>query len=795
MTLRRKILIYIGMTTFLLFLLLYIISERTLLRNYEMMELNQSQEGMKRILLSLSGEYNDLSAMTINYAGFDDIYEFALRPTVPDNNDPYIQSNYPDSLYVSSRINFTVVLNNQKEIYFAKAFDYANNRALPYPSRFINSLLHEHASFLEHPDPASRKSGLLVVDKQPIIVISFPILTSNNKGPVHGTLIFARIMDNNFTKHLSERADMPITLSPVDPSFALPRDVTAITSTGNRKFPFWTESSNTTINSSILLSDIDHKPAAVLQFAQPRELYKQAKKDIAFYLLYFCLSGIAFFILVRYVLQRTIFTRLNHVINRMNTIESGKDFSIRIPESGKDEFSKLEKSFNHMMTTLEHVQTAVQFQADHDALTGLTNRKALFTYLDYTVQQSHLHQSRFALFFIDLDRFKLINDTLGHHMGDQLLLAVAVRLRHCIQKGDYLYRLGGDEFCIISHNIVDSIEIENLARMIKETLEAPFNLEGHKVTISASIGISLYPEHGANSELLLQHSDAAMLDVKENGKDNYRWYTDSIETHRKRKTLIELSLKQAIKNEELLLYYQPKWDLASKRIVGMEALLRWNCPQIGEVSPNEFIPIAESSGMINEIGEWVMRSACRQFVSWQNQFPDMSLTIAINISGVQLLQPSFMDQIRHVFNEEKVDPHNFELEVTESFAIQKFDEVIDVLYELRSMGFMISIDDFGAGYSSMKYLISLPIQCMKIDKTLIDQLKDNVRNQVVVSALIDLGHRLQLTIVAEGVESEEQLLFLQSAHCDQIQGFLISKPLPANQAFELIMPHLAPLDK
>jgi diguanylate cyclase (GGDEF)-like protein len=791
MTLRRKILIYIGMTTFLLFLLLYIISERTLLRNYEMMELNQSQEGMKRILLSLIGEYNDLSATTINWAGDDDIYEFAIKQPIPDDHDPYIQSDYTDSLYVSSRVNFTVLLNNKKKIYFAKAFDYANNRALPYPSTFINLLFHEHASFLEHPDPSSRKSGLLVVDKQPVIVISYPILTSNNEGPVHGTLVFARILDKNFTKHLSEKADMPITLTPVDPSFSLPQDeVTTITSTGNRTFPFWSESSNTTINSFILLTDIDHKPAAVLQFAKPRELYKQAKKDMAFYLFYFCLSGIAFFILLRYILQRTIFTRLNRVINRMNTIENGKDFSIRIPESGKDEFTKLEKSFNHMMTTLEHVQNAVQFQADHDALTGLTNRKALFTYLDYTVQQSHLHHSRFALFFIDLDRFKLINDTFGHHIGDQLLLTVAIRLQHCIQKGDYIYRLGGDEFCIISHNIHDSNEIEILARMIKEKLEAPFNLDGHKVTISASIGISLYPEHGASSELLFQHSDAAMLDVKENGKDNYRWYSDSIETLRKRKTLIELSLKQAIENEELLLYYQPKWDLTSKRIVGMEALLRWNCPQIGEVSPTEFIPIAESSGTINELGEWIIRSACRQFISWQNQFPGMSLIIAINISGVQLLQPSFMDQIRHVFNEEKVDPHNFELEVTESFAIQKFDEVIDVLFELRSMGFMISIDDFGAGYSSMKYLCLLPIQCMKIDKTLIDQLKDNVRNQVVVSALIDLGHKLQLTIVAEGVESEEQLLFLQSVQCDQIQGFLISKPLPADQAFELMMPHL-----
>jgi EAL domain-containing protein (putative c-di-GMP-specific phosphodiesterase class I) len=248
-------------------------------------------------------------------------------------------------------------------------------------------------------------------------------------------------------------------------------------------------------------------------------------------------------------------------------------------------------------------------------------------------------------------------------------------------------------------------------------------------------------------------------------------------------------LKNAIKNEELTLNYQPKLDLVGNKIVGVEALLRWTNPQLGVVSPSEFIPVAESSGIINDVGEWIMRSACRQFVAWHNQMVDMvdmSFIVAINISGVQLLQPNFVERIRSVFAEEKVDPCHFELEVTESVAIEKFEEVVDIFVELRNLGFTISIDDFGAGYSSMKYLCQLPIQCMKIDKTLIDQLGDNVRSQVVVSTLIEMAHRLQLTVVAEGVELPEQLRILQTYRCNQIQGFLISKPVPPGRIIELL---------
>ena len=427
----------------------------------------------------------------------------------------------------------------------------------------------------------------------------------------------------------------------------------------SESLPFWTVSDESTITGFALLPDIDNKPAILLQFTKPRELYKEAQKSILFYLLYFGLSGLVFFFIVSFVLQRTIFTRLNLTINGMNVIKRKQDFSIRIPESGKDEISQLVKSFNHMMTSLEQSQNKIQYQANHDNLTGLANRKTFFEYLEKMIKLKSQLSSRFAVLFIDLDRFKLINDTMGHHMGDLLLIQLTERLQLCLNAGEFLCRLGGDEFCIVSHDVYDSKQIEYLAKAIKETINAPFDLDGYHVTISASIGISVYPEHGVDSESLLHHSDTAMLDVKETGKNNYRLYSDSIEATRTRRMRIEQYLKSAVNKEELTLHYQPKWDLLQNKITGVEALLRWTNGRLGSISPYEFIPIAESSGIINDIGEWIMRSSCRQLVAWQSQFTDMSLIIAINISGVQLLQPHFVERIRAVFEEEQVDPTPF----------------------------------------------------------------------------------------------------------------------------------------
>lgn len=771
--------LYILLTTFFLFTVLYWISENALLDNFRRMEKTNLRESMKQNLLAYYDEYTNLGAIAINYAGWDDTYKFVDRPDIPSYFDPYLTVNYSDSLFTSSRLNAVILMNNEKKVYFAKAYDYAHNRLSPYPDSLIEALLNEHRSFLEQPDVRARKQGLLIVNQEAWIAASYPILTSNNEGPVHGTLVFARRLDDHYTEYISNKNDMPVDFQLVSPSFSVPSDATVVRLSGNKGALFWFQSDNTTNTGYCLLRDVNNQPAMILTFKKPRELYTEAQKSIAFFLLYMALTGIIFLVIIHYLLQKTLFQRLQNTVDGMNIIKRKQDFSIRLFEYGNDEITKLEKSFNRMMVSLQEAQFEIQFQAEHDPLTGLANRKMFHRGLEKSIAQTRLGYEKFAVLFIDLDRFKVINDTMGHRTGDMLLIDVGSRLRQCIREGDFPCRMGGDEFCIITVPMADVAEAEQLAQQITRSLGEPFELGGQSYSISASIGISLYPDHGTDAESLLHYSDTAMLDVKETGKNSFRWFTKSLEAARSRRLRIEQDIQTAIANDEFSLQYQPKWDLTANRMTGVEALLRWNHSVLGAVSPAEFIPICETHGWINEIGEWIFRKACRQFNEWQSRCPNIAMTMAINVSGVQLLKPDFVERIREIFQEEEADPHGFELEVTESFAIERFDIVMDIFLRLRELGFTISIDDFGAGYSSMKYLCQLPIQCMKLDKTLVDHLKDNPRSRVIVSSLIEMAHQLNMTVIAEGIETMEQMQLLMTYRCDQIQGYYISRPMDA----------------
>jgi diguanylate cyclase (GGDEF)-like protein len=778
--------LYVGIATFCLLALLIVIFQRALLQNYVMMERDNSHEGMNRVLLAFFDEYRSLAATAYDYASWDDTYDFVSNLQISERGRYYLGTNYTPSFFVSNRINYALLFDNSNQVVFTKSFDYTSEIQLEHPRSFVETLMSKYPDIFEHSDPSAPRIGLIMSDKQPVILASYPVLTSNDDGPVGGTLIFARFLDSHDIEHLSAKLNRPLMIQPAGPSALPPNETTRISGPEGRSIPFWTKSDSNIIQSFAVISDIHDQPSVILEYSAPRELYINAKQSFFIYLSYFAASGVLFLLIVYIVLGRTLFSRMNQVKHRMKEIETLQDFSIRIPESGNDELTQFQKSFNHMMSSLEQAQHEIQFQAEHDGLTGLANRNAGFHYLERMIAKSVPSGDRFAVLFIDLDHFKMVNDTMGHHIGDLLLIQLAGRLKECAGEGDFVCRLGGDEFAVITAEYGDPEQIVRLVELIRDKIEETFQVEGRNLTISSSIGISMFPEHGTDAERLLMNSDTAMLDVKDTGKKNFRWYTEEMETNRTRRWRIERSLHKAIAANELQLYFQPKWDLAGNKTAGAEALLRWTNPRLGEVSPYEFIPIAESSGSIHEIGEWVIRAVCRQVTDWRSRTPDLSLVIAINISGVQLLTPGFVERISSIFAEEQVDPHHFELEVTESFAIEKFDEVIDVLVNLRRMGFTISIDDFGAGYTSMKYICQLPIQCMKIDKTLIDSLSNNVRNRIVVSTLIEMAHRLKLTVVAEGVETLEQMHFLQSQQCDQIQGYWIGRPMPGDKLMEFL---------
>lgn len=433
----------------------------------------------------------------------------------------------------------------------------------------------------------------------------------------------------------------------------------------------------------------------------------------------------------------------------------------------------------------QQVEEKIRYQALHDLLTGLPNRLQFNHALDRALPDGGIPQESLAVMFLDLDRFKVINDTLGHTLGDLLLKLVAQRVQESLRIGDTVARWGGDEFTILLPQINSQEEVKQVAQKILKTLTAAFEIKGHELYISASIGIAMFNDNSPDAETLIQHADAALYHAKDAGRNNYQLYNPSLSKRTPAFLTLEKSLRYALEREEFMLYYQPRVNIITGEITGMEALLRWQHPEMGLVAPNIFIPLAEESGLIVPIGEWVIRTACKQNKAWQDAgFPP--LTVAVNLSPKQFRQPNLVDTLTGILQETGLDPKFLDLEITESTAIEDLDFTRTVLYNLRQMGVYLSIDDFGTGHSSLSRLQLLPLHHLKIDKSFIQDLTTDQKVAHIVKAIVVLGQSLGLKLTAEGVEKQEELEFLRSINCEDVQGYLFYRPLAAQKITELL---------
>ncbi len=454
----------------------------------------------------------------------------------------------------------------------------------------------------------------------------------------------------------------------------------------------------------------------------------------------------------------------------------------------------------HMVGTVQDItertnaEDQIHKLAYYDLVTGLPNRAHLYDMITIALRQAEQSKSKFALLFLDLDHFKQVNDTLGHNAGDMLLRTVSTRLQDAIRRSDNvsrgadcseiappetIARLGGDEFVVLLNGIDRVEDAAFAARRVCQEISKPFNLDGTEVRVTTTIGISLYPSDGDSADKLLKHADVAMYHAKEQGRNGYQFYSQSIHQLALERFSLERDLRETVEHGGFHLEYQPKVALQDTSLTGVEALIRWDHPERGRVNPADFIPLAEETGLIVPLGEWVLRTACDQMIKWMEAgIPPFIM--AVNCSAIQLVRTDMASVIKSVLDETGLNPTYLEIELTESLLLQNVEEGIAILHALKDLGLHVSIDDFGTGFSSLSYLKRLPVDKLKIDQSFIKDLTTDPGDAAIVTSMITLAHNLDLTVVAEGVETKEQLGFLRAERCDEIQGYLISRPLTAD---------------
>jgi diguanylate cyclase (GGDEF)-like protein/PAS domain S-box-containing protein len=438
------------------------------------------------------------------------------------------------------------------------------------------------------------------------------------------------------------------------------------------------------------------------------------------------------------------------------------------------DLSNQEKASNH-----------IHYLAYYDHLTGLPNRTLFTDRLKLALSQAQRTGNHVGLFFLDIDRFKSINDSLGHTAGDALLTTIGRRLSDSMREYDTVSRLGGDEFTVVVSEIHNLSQIEIITNKIMDIFKEPIKVNNQELFVTTSVGISIYPQHGTSSEALLKNADIAMYKAKERGKNTYTIYDKSMSTKQMEWLSLETFLRRAMRADEISVVYQPQISAQSGRIAGIEALARWNQKLLGEIPPSKFIPIAEENGLIRQIGSLVLRTACEQVVKWQQAF-GQGIRVAVNVSNRQLRYGDFVNEVSQVLLETGLSPSLLEIEITESELMESTEDALETVESLKKLGVQIAIDDFGTGYSSLSYLKQLSVDRLKIDRSFIRDLSSDTNDSLLVKTIIDMAHSLQLSVTAEGVETKEQFKFLHNNGCDEIQGYLIAKPMTADKVANLI---------
>jgi diguanylate cyclase (GGDEF)-like protein len=503
------------------------------------------------------------------------------------------------------------------------------------------------------------------------------------------------------------------------------------------------------------------------------------------------LTFFAFVIL--FLLLKRLLTPLDAAGLAMRRMTDGSEPLTVLPIQRRDEIGQLILNFNKLVVERKVVEEKIDFIAHHDALTGLPNRLMIQKCFDEGAEYAKQHELRVGLLFLDLDNFKTINDSLGHVIGDELLKAIGEILQGCVAQADTVGRLGGDEYLIVLRDIPDAAAINMVLNKIQEKLSNPIVIQGRELLTSISVGVAVYPEDGHDFASLYKKTDTAMYQAKDAGKNTHRFFDLKMNVDSVESVIMRSNLKYALDRHEFVLHYQPQVDMQTGNVTGVEALIRWNHPELGLIMPGSFIAIAEDSGLVVPMGEWVIREACQQAVAWQKAgLPNM--VMAVNLSALQFKRGNLEDTLVSALLDSGLDPSLLELELTESILIKDTDHVLQTVRRLKNLGLKLSIDDFGTGYSSLAYLKKFAVDKIKIDQSFVRDLANDSENTAIVKAIIQMAHSLNLKTIAEGVEDETTLQHLRIHHCDEAQGYFFAKPMPAEMLAQYVTDRLRERD-
>lgn len=807
MKLRNKVLISISLVWATFLIVTYAASHYLLLHNFLSLENDRANRDLSRVKQALEQNSATLYTYAADWSHWTDAYNF-----MKGKNPDFINNNFKMPAFINSNINVITYWNNQGKQLAGKAINTTTQQYINYPKGF-EKYVYPGSPIVK---AKGNQQGYILTADGIMILASTTITDGDKRQPPLGKAIFGRLVTPAILQHINQ-------ITQVNTLLYLPKQIAAnpelskvLQTAAAQPAGFMiTPYDKNNLHGYIAIKDINGKAIGMLQTTSSRIIYLSGLKIINYFLMSFVTLGILFSILLLWLMRVVIIKRLESLDS--NVVEMSNDTTLtkRLKIEGNDEITSLANQIDSMMDIIEASHNKLEFRvkertqelqkmniqlqqevverksvekelttnkenlvrvAHFDSLTTLPNRFFFNEMLTKIVNHAKRKKNQFAILYINLDSFKTINDALGHAVGDLVLKEMAGRFLNITRAGDILARLGGDEFVLLLTEIDHPKFASSVAEKILKICSEPLKTNGHEFVLTSSIGICTYPEDGASLEDLLKNADMAMHKAKQAGGGVFQYYTKEMDLDAHERIKLEAALRKAISNNEFLLHYQPKLQLSDGTVMGVEALIRWQSPTLGLISPEKFIPLAEETSLILPIGEWVLREACRANKLWQEQ-GYKPITVAVNLSAKQFRHSNIEQVVASILAETKLDPAYLELEITETAIMDNVSTAVDTLNTIEEMGVKITIDDFGTGYTSISYLKQFPVSVIKIDRSFIKGLPDSQDDASITTAVIALAHSLNIKVVAEGVETSQQLQFLTEQGCDMVQGYYFSQPL------------------